>query len=58
MMLIEAKARQKYYSAFDQILENEEFKFVQRTKRPPKNEINACLSFGNTLLYNQFSSLI
>lgn len=58
MMLIEAKARQKYYSVFDQILENEEFKFVQRTKRPPKNEINACLSFGNTLLYNQFSSLI
>ncbi len=58
MMLIEAKARQKYYSVFDQILENEEFKFVQRTKRPPQNEINACLSFGNTLLYNQFSSLI
>lgn len=58
MMLIKAKDRQEHYSVFDQILENEEFKFVQRTKRPPKNELNACLSFGNTLLYNQFSSLI
>lgn len=58
MMLIEAKARQKYYGTFNDILENEDFRFVQRTKRPPKDAINACLSFGNTLLYNFFANLI
>lgn len=58
MMLIEARARQLYYTCFDRILENENFKFVERTKRPPKNPLNACLSFGNTLLYNYFLNLI
>lgn len=50
MMLIEAKARQLYYATFNTILQNDDFKFVQRTKRPPKDAINACISFGNTLL--------
>ena len=58
MMLIEAKARQLYYMAFNKILENEEFHFIQRTRRPPKDAINACMSFGNTLLYSYFSNLI
>lgn len=58
MMLIEAKARQLYYSAFNAILEDDDFKFTQRTKRPPKDAVNACISFGNTLLYNFFSNII
>ena len=45
----EALARQIYYSYFDDILKN--FKFEARSKRPPKNEINAMISFGNSLLY-------
>lgn len=58
MMLIEAKARQLYYTSFNIILENEDFKFEQRTKRPPEDAINASISFGNTLLYNSFSNII
>lgn len=58
MMLIEAKAKQLYYASFNDILGNEEFQFVQRTKRPPKDALNACISFGNTLLYNTFVNII
>lgn len=49
VMGCEALARQLYYSAFDSVLKN--FKFERRSKRPPKNEINAMISFGNSLLY-------
>ena len=56
--MIEARARQLYYVAFNQILKNNEFKFLKRSKRPPLDEINAMLSFGNTLLYNQFLQII
>lgn len=58
LMLIEARARQKYYMAFNVILENTDFSFSQRTKRPPKDELNAMISFGNTILYNQFLRMI
>ena len=29
-----------------------------RTKHPPKDAINACISFGNALLYNEFLNII
>lgn len=58
MMLIEAKARQLYYASFNDILDNADFQFVQRTKRPPKDALNASISFGNTLLYNTFVNII
>jgi CRISPR-associated protein Cas1 len=50
VMGAEANARNAYYSAFDSILKN--FQFERRSKRPPKNEINAMISFGNSLLYS------
>lgn len=58
MMLIEAKARQIYYTSFNIILDNFDFRFEKRTKRPPEDAINACISFGNTLLYNTFLNII
>lgn len=58
LMLIEAKTRQLYYSAFNKILTGDEFVFIKRTKRPPEDEINAMISFGNTLLYNRFLHII
>lgn len=58
LMLSEARARVKYYSAFNLILDHTEFTFTQRTKRPPKDQLNALISFGNTLLYNQFLQII
>jgi len=32
--------------------------FTTRTKRPSKDELNALISFGNTLLYNLFLQII
>lgn len=52
LMAIEGNARSYYYRAFDQIIELEEFKFETRTRRPPKNNLNALISFGNMMLYN------
>lgn len=52
LMIIEAQARQQYYASFNIILKQESFFFEKRTRRPPKDAINALISFGNTLLYN------
>lgn len=51
LLLIEAKSKQIYYLLFDIVLENEEFSFEKRTKNPPKNEVNAMLSYGYAILY-------
>lgn len=58
LMMYEAQARQKYYSTFKQIINEPEFRFIQRTRRPPKDPINALISFANTLLYNRFANEI
>ena len=51
LMAIEGNIRQLYYSSFEIILENPYFDFEKRSKRPPKNEINALISFSNSLIY-------
>lgn len=51
LMAIEGNIREQYYHAFDRILDNQHFIFEARTKRPPKNRLNALISFGNSLLY-------
>ncbi len=56
VMGAEANARNSYYALFDSILKN--FEFRKRSKRPPKNEINAMISFGNSLLYSTVLSEI
>lgn len=58
MMTIEARARQLYYAAFNEIIRNDDFTFSQRTKRPPKDSLNAMISFGNTWLYNRIAAEI
>lgn len=58
LMLIEARSKQKYLQMLDVVIDNEEFKFDKRTKRPPLNELNAMISFGNTLLYQRIASEI
>ena len=40
-----------YYKCFDRILP-EEYRFEQRTRRPPENMVNCLISFGNSLLYS------
>jgi CRISPR-associated protein Cas1 len=51
LMALEGNARQTYYASFELIVR--EFPFKKRTKRPPEDEINALISFGNSLLYTK-----
>lgn len=51
MMAIEGNVREIYYRAFDLILENDDFIFNKRTRRPPQNNLNTLISFGNSILY-------
>ncbi|REA58466.1 subtype I-B CRISPR-associated endonuclease Cas1 [Dyadobacter luteus] len=50
LMGIEGNIRQAYYDAFEVIVND--FAMEGRSKRPPKNEINALISFGNMLCYS------
>lgn len=49
LMGIEGNIRQTYYEAFDVILND--FAMNGRSKQPPKNEVNALVSFGNMMCY-------
>lgn len=50
LMGCEGRIRKTYYSAFNKILKND-FGFNSREKRPPKDPINALISFGNMQMY-------
>jgi len=50
VMNIEARVKNVYYQAFDKILPPS-FRFESRSRRPPRNMVNALISFGNSLLY-------
>lgn len=50
VMGVEGTFRKKYYDAFDYMFNR--YKFEKRTKQPPKNEINALISFGNSMMYS------
>lgn len=51
IMGIEGNIRINYYEAFDLILND--FEMGGRSKRPPQNEVNALISFGNMMCYSQ-----
>lgn len=51
LMAIEGNIRDHYYLAFDEILNDPDFLFQKRSRRPPKNYLNTLISFGNSLLY-------
>jgi CRISPR-associated protein Cas1 len=51
LMAIEGNSKDIYYRSFNKILKDEEFHFYGRERRPPRNKINALISFGNSLLY-------
>lgn len=58
LFILEAQAKKIYYDCFDIILKNESFSFVKRSKNPPENEINAMLSYGYSLLYANYLSVL
>lgn len=47
---LEGKMRERYYQAWTHILTGE-WAFDRRVRRPPDNEVNALISFGNSVLY-------
>lgn len=49
LMGIEGMIRQTYYDAFNLILND--FEMGNRSKQPPRNEVNALISFGNMICY-------
>jgi CRISPR-associated protein Cas1 len=56
LMQLEGDVRKTYYESFNLIIEG--FHFEKRTKNPPKNPLNAMISFGNALLYTTVLSEI
>jgi CRISPR-associated protein Cas1 len=54
---IEGKAAAVYFSVFSEMIKGE-FTFENRNKRPPKDPINAMLSFGYVLLGNEMASAL
>ncbi|QMW06291.1 type I-B CRISPR-associated endonuclease Cas1b [Spirosoma foliorum] len=57
LMGTEGNIRQTYYGCFDAIV-GQTFCMDGRSKRPPQNELNALISFGNTLCYTACLSTI
>lgn len=57
---IEGGAANIYFSGFEKMLKakDAELKFVERSRRPPKNEVNAILSFLYMLLTNDMQSAL
>ncbi|MFW6129571.1 MAG: type I-B CRISPR-associated endonuclease Cas1b [Atribacterota bacterium] len=58
MMAIEGNIKHIYYRSFNKIIDNKDFKFEKRTKRPPKNYINCMISFLNSMVYTEVLSSI
>jgi len=56
VLSIESKLWNIFYTCLDKILKG--YKLEKRTKRPPKNEANAIVSFCNSLLYTTILSEI
>lgn len=48
---VEGRIRSEYYAKFDDILP-EDFKMEGRSRQPPKNRVNALISFGNSMMYS------
>ncbi|MDA3818552.1 MAG: type I-B CRISPR-associated endonuclease Cas1b [Prolixibacteraceae bacterium] len=51
LMGVEGNIRKHYYEAFELIIND--FSMDGRSYRPPKNEVNALVSFGNMMCYSQ-----
>ncbi|WP_128894064.1 type I-B CRISPR-associated endonuclease Cas1b [Longirhabdus pacifica] len=50
LMGFEGQIRQLYYQAFNMMIK-QDFVFEKREKKPPRDPLNAMISFGNSLMY-------
>jgi CRISPR-associated protein Cas1 len=59
-MAFEGSAAKVYFGVFDQLIlqQLDEFKFGERSRRPPLNKMNSLLSFLYTLLTNEVASAL
>jgi CRISPR-associated protein Cas1 len=57
LMGIEGKMRERYYEGWQSIIIGD-WAFERRVRRPPDNEVNALISFGNSMLYTVCTSEI
>lgn len=57
---IEGEAAKNYFSVFSNLViqQKNDFSFKGRTKRPPKDKVNALLSFAYTLLASEMTSAL
>ena len=55
---IEGAGSSFYFSGFGSAIKNREFSFSGRSRRPPLDPVNACLSFGYTMLGMKAESVI
>lgn len=57
---IEGDAAEKYFSVFDELIisQKDNFKFTDRNRRPPLDNVNAMLSYVYTLLYHDMISAL
>lgn len=60
LMGFEGSAAKRYFKVFDQLIlqQKEDFKFEERTRRPPMDNMNALLSFYYALLTNETVSAL
>ncbi len=58
LLLLEAKIKKVYYSSFDWIIKSKDFIFRSRSFYPPKNEVNAVMSYGYAIIYAEILSEI
>ena len=54
----EGNAARNYFECLPKVLRNEEFLFVGRSSRPPKDPFNSMISYGYSLLYRNIIGAI
>ena len=57
---VEGYAANTYFGVFDHLIvcQKDEFRFIERNRRPPKDNVNALLSFVYTLLAHEVQSAL
>lgn len=54
----EGEGARRYFEAWNELLLHPEVSWAGRTRRPPRDPVNACLSFGYTLLAERVESAV
>jgi len=58
LMGLEGVAGRAYFGVFNHLIKSDEFVFAGRNRRPPRDPVNALLSFGYTMLANAVETAV